>query len=208
MPRKPIGDRAMTAAERQRRHRAKDVTNRSRNRSAGQLSRRALDVTKAEPVTKPAEPSAELIEARKKIDQLRSENSVLRLLLAQHEGRQAETAAKQAAARKAKKAAADAAAAEGYANDNREALLEKLVQANKQSTASKTRIKNLEAAIEHWRRVVQSKPRMSRQLYRRVRGYLHPDRAHNDEDQRRKLEKCFQEFCAIEFTFPPKEETE
>jgi hypothetical protein len=32
--------------------------------------------------------------------------------------------------------------------------------------------------------------------------FLHPNRAH-DEAKRKRREKCFQEFGAIQFTFPP-----
>jgi len=58
MGRRPIGDRAMTAKERKQRQRHKQ------------------NVT--EPVTKSAEPSAELIEARKEIERLRNQIAALK----------------------------------------------------------------------------------------------------------------------------------
>jgi hypothetical protein len=39
------------------------------------------------------------------------------------------------------------------------------------------------------------------ELHRQVLGFLHPDRAHGDEALRKKLEKCFQEFSKVKFTF-------
>lgn len=174
MGRKPLGKHAMTAAERKRRQRAKDVT---------------------KPVTK-SEPPPELIEEverlRREVERLRSVNDALRQLYQEKQ------------ARRAKVAAADRVAAETYANDDRVTLLERLLKAEKQLAANRTRIKNLEEKV-YWLRD-HSPPRMSKQLYRQVLGLLHPDRAHGDEAMRQKLERCFKEFGAIKFTFPPKDE--
>jgi hypothetical protein len=184
MPRKPMGDHAMTAAERKRRQRDKAVTKPVTK----------TDVT--EPVTKPEiDPAvlSELVEARKEVEKLRGENAVIRML---YEDKQAKTAT-----RKAKAAAADRAVAEGYANEDHEALLEKLVQADKQLAANKTRIRNLTAKVgylsDHF------PPTMSKRLHRQVLGWLHPDRAHGDDVQRLDLEKCFRDFGAIKFRFSP-----
>ena len=106
-----------------------------------------------------------------------------------------------AGAREAMIAAARAARA---ASVQQEAALdmsrEKLDRAEELLKARNTEISNLEATIR--RLEEQSPPRMSRSLHRRVLGLLHPDRAHDDEELRRKLEKCFQDFSAIKFTFP------
>jgi hypothetical protein len=139
--------------------------------------------------------SPELIEARAEIERLRNVNAA-QWVYYEHE--QAKRVA-----RKAKAAAADAAAAEKYADEDRAAVVERLVKADKQLAANKTRIKILEAANDRFRRMLTSPTRMSKQPRRLVRSYLHPDRAHKDEDQRWKLERCFQEFSAIKFEFLP-----
>jgi hypothetical protein len=47
------------------------------------------------------------------------------------------------------------------------------------------------------------RPRMTRKLHKQIRSLLHPDRAPNDEQMRRKLESAFQDFNAVEFEFHP-----
>jgi hypothetical protein len=188
---------ALSNSERQARHRDKRDAEIEALRNAPDnpelvAARKEIDALR-NTAKAPSTDSPELIAARKEIERLRSDNAALWAL---HTTRQAKTAA-----RKAKTAAADATAAEKYADDDRATLLEKIVQADKQLATGKTRIKNLELKVS-W---LQERfpPRMSRQLYRQVLGFLHPDRAHNDEEQRLKLEKVFQEFSVIKFTFPP-----
>lgn len=128
MPRHPIGDRAMTAAERQRRRRER---------------LHAKPVTKT--VTQP-EP-AELVEARAEIVALKAELTLkpgpAPLPRTAEEWLAAKAAA--TAERKAKRAANKALAAEIYADYDEPTLQEKLLNAEKQSAAKSTRIKTLMA---------------------------------------------------------------
>jgi hypothetical protein len=104
---------------------------------------------------------------------------------------------------KAKRAAARAAASETPAEDEA-TLQEKLHHAEKLLAVNKTRIKNLVAEVRFlsaW-----APPRISRRLHRQVLGFLHPDRAHKDDAMRKRLERCFQQFSVIKFTFPPDDE--
>jgi len=191
---------ALSNAERQARSRAKRDAEIERLReAAGKAAPVSQELAEArteierlrKAAVAPSSDGPELSEARKEIERLRSENAVYRVLL---QAKQAKTAA-----RKAKTAAADEAAAEQYADDDRATLLEKLVHADKQLAASKVRIKNLEAKVRYF--TDRSPPRMSKRLHRQILGWLHPDRAHGDDAQRERLEKCFQEFSAIKFTF-------
>ena len=87
-------------------------------------------------------------------------------------------------------------------------LRKKLDRAEGLLEVRNTEIANLEATVRHLEATAlrhlaeQSPPKMSRSLHRRVLGLLHPDRAPDDEELRRKLEECFQDFSAIKFTFP------
>lgn len=140
----------------------------------------------------PPSDSPALSEALKEIERLRSEVAVFKQL---YERKQTDMAA-----RKAKMAAADAAKAEMYADDDRAALIEKLVQADKQLMANKTRIKNVVRRLNY---LAATKPPMTKRLYRQVLASLHPDRAGKDEELRQTMTKYFQEFSAVKFTFPP-----
>jgi hypothetical protein len=188
----------LSNSERQARHRDKRDAEIEALHNA--LTKACKEIEHLRAVDVPPSDSAALSEARKETERLRRENVAQRAYYEEMLARRA--------ARKAKTAAADQAAAEKYADDDRVTLLEKLVQADKQLAASKSRIKNLDAEIVWFRRErqkIMTPSRMSRQLHRQVLGWLHPDRAHNDEEQRRKLNKVFQEFSAIEFTFPNRE---
>ena len=188
----------LSNSERQARHRDKRDAEIEALRNA--LIKACKEIEQLRAVDVPPSGAAALSEARKETERLRRENVAQR---AYYEGVLASRAA-----RKAKTAAADQAAAEKYADDDRVTLLEKLVQADKQLAASKSRIKNLDAEIVWFRRErqrIMTPSRMSRRLHRQVLGWLHPDRAHNDEEERRKLTKVFQEFSVIEFTFPNRE---
>jgi hypothetical protein len=103
----------------------------------------------------------------------------------------------------AKREAAKAAAANMTPEEER-TVLEKLAQAEKLLQARNTQIGNLKRRLSYY--TDTKPPRMSKRLHRQVLGWLHPDRAHNDEAMRRKLEKCFQQFSTIEFKFPPEDQ--
>ena len=69
-----------------------------------------------------------------------------------------------------------------------------------------TRIKNLTLTVHLLVQERNAKPpKLSKRLHRQVLGLLHPDRAPDDEALRKKLERCFQEFSVIKFTFPADE---
>jgi hypothetical protein len=48
---------------------------------------------------------------------------------------------------------------------------------------------------------------MTRKLHREIRGFLHPDRAPDDAALRKRLERCFQSFGAVKFTFGERDDT-
>jgi hypothetical protein len=105
-------------------------------------------------------------------------------------------------ARKAMLATARAArAASTQQEETLEALCEKLHRAEELLEARDTEIATLKAKVRHLDER-SPPPKMSRSLHRQVLSLLHPDRVHDDEELRRKLEKCFQAFSAIKFTFP------
>jgi hypothetical protein len=188
----------LSNSERQARHRDKRDAEIEALRNA--LIKACKEIDQLRAVDVPPSDNAALSEARKETERLRRENVTQRAHYEEMLARRA--------ARKAKTAAADQAAAETYADDDRETLLEKLVQADKKLAASKSRIKTLDAEIVWFRRErqrIMTPSRMSRQLHRQVLGLLHPDRAPNDGEERRKLTKVFQEFSVIEFTFPNRE---
>jgi hypothetical protein len=87
-----------------------------------------------------------------------------------------------------------------------EALRERLHRAEELLQARNTEIANLKAKVRYFEQQ-SPRPRMTRSLHRQVLSLLHPDRAHQDEALRKKLEKCFQEFSAVTFTFPPSQDT-
>jgi len=106
-------------------------------------------------------------------------------------------------ARKAMLAAAQAArAAFTQQEETLERLREKLHRAEELLQARNTEIANLKAKVRYLEEQPPP-PMMTRSLHRQVLSLLHPDRAHRDEALRKKLEKCFQEFSAVTFTFPP-----
>jgi hypothetical protein len=174
---------ALTNAEKQARWRAKRDAEIERLRNAAS----AAPSSNSTP---------ELIAARKEIERLRS-------MIATQEKYYEERLAAQTV-RKAKKAAADAAKAEGYVGDDAATLRAKLVQADEKLAAQKTRISKLEKRLEYL--VHNRPPHMTKKLHRQVLAWLHPDRAHDDEEARKRLEKCFQEFSNIKFPFPPDDE--
>jgi hypothetical protein len=187
----------LSNSERQARHRDKRDAEIEAIRNALIEARKEIAQLRADA---PPSDNAALSEARKQTERLRRENVTQRAYYEEMLARRA--------ARKAKTAAADQTAAEKYADDDRVTLLDKLVQADKHLAASKSRIKNLDANIVWFRKErhrIMTPSRMSRQLHRQVLGWLHPDRAHNDGEQRGKLTKVFQEFSEIEFTFPNRE---
>jgi hypothetical protein len=85
-----------------------------------------------------------------------------------------------------------------------EALRDQLHRAEELLQDRNTEIANLKAKVRYFE---QQSPRMTRSLHRQVLGLLHPDRAHRDEALRKKLEKCFQEFSAVTFTFVRSQDT-
>jgi hypothetical protein len=190
---------ALSNAEKQARWRAKRAAEvEALRKAAGQQQPHAKAT---------AAPSAELAEARREIERLRSENAALKTqaqdarqqgfqdaMTAFHGARAAQEA--EAEARKGKRAAAHEAAKKAAANlsaDAEKTLIEKLEHAERLLKARTTEVKNLKQKL-HW-----TPPPMTKRLHRQVLGLLHPDRAHNDEAMRKRLERCFQEFSAIEF---------
>jgi hypothetical protein len=190
----------MSDAERQARHRAKRKAEFERLR----------ELAGANETVTLRSADHELIEARAEIDRLRKELIAARKppplpetaeeMLAQQKVFREEQKAKRAA----KRAADKALAAELYADDDKPTLQEKLKRAEHLLAARNILIKNLQMKVRCFEN--SSPPRMSKRLHRQVLGWLHPDRAHGDDGQRKILERCFQDFSSIKFTFPPDDE--
>lgn len=91
----------------------------------------------------------------------------------------------------------------GMTPEEERTVLERLEQAEKRLKARATEVKRLRAEVRYL--ADKAPPRMSNRLRRQILGWLHPDRAAGDQAQQKQLEKCFQEFDAIEFALPPDE---
>ena len=105
-------------------------------------------------------------------------------------------------ARKIKRAAAKAAAVEKYAAEDEPTLQERLYATERQLAAEKTRTRNLTSKLRALQADLSQKPpRMSKRLHKQVLALLHPDRVISSDPLNKKLERCFQEFSAVNFTF-------
>jgi hypothetical protein len=89
-----------------------------------------------------------------------------------------------------------------------ESLSAKLESTEQQLQGARTQVKNFKLHNAHLNRLLESKlPLMTRKLHREIRGFLHPDRAPGDAAQRKRLERCFQGFSAVKFTFDERDDT-
>jgi chromosome segregation ATPase len=89
-----------------------------------------------------------------------------------------------------------------------ESLSAKLESAERQLQGARSQVKNFKLHNAHLNRLLESKPPlMTRKLHREIRGFLHPDRAPDDAAQRKRLERCFQRFSAVKFTFDERDDT-
>ena len=89
-----------------------------------------------------------------------------------------------------------------------ESLSTKLENAEQQLKETRTQVKNFKLHNAHLNRLLESKPPlMTRKLHREIRGFLHPDRAPDDAALRKRLERCFQSFGAVKFTFDERDDT-
>jgi DNA repair exonuclease SbcCD ATPase subunit len=102
---------------------------------------------------------------------------------------------------KARRAAAKALAAEKYADMDEKTLQERLESIERQLAAARTEIKNLKAKVRYLSQ--KSPPLMTKKLHRQVLSLLHPDRVPSSDPMHRKYERCFQDFSAVAFSFPP-----
>lgn len=184
MGRPPIGTHALSAAEKQRRYR-------ERLRAS----------------TPPKPERADAAE----IQRLRTENDALKAeLRARGVGNasppplprtaEAFAEAKLAATQERKATRERQKRAEAAMPDaDRATLQEEVDNLRRLRAADRTQIRNLKARLSAVVRATP--PRMTKKLYRTVLGFLHPDRAHTDDEMRANLESCFQSFSAIEIMF-------
>ena len=109
-------------------------------------------------------------------------------------------------AKKAKRAAGATRAAENYAGVDEATLQERLQRAELLHKADQTRIRNLTGKVRVLQAMLNEKPtQMPKRLHQQVLNFLHPDRAGSDEVMHKRLQRCFQEFSAIKFKFPPED---
>jgi hypothetical protein len=191
MGRPPIGKHAMSAAERQRRHRAQ--------------------FRDTKPVTKPTAPQPD--ERDREIAALKARVAELerQLALAQMAtGKVPKTVAEmmaikriadevKAAERAAAKAARQAKAPPVDADETLETLTAKLRQRDQQLKSAKTRIRHLidESVALRGRKTIA----VSKELLRTMRAKMHPDTV-TDPKERNRLTRLSQEFNSFKFVTP------
>lgn len=179
-----------------------------------QEAKRTEPVTKPT-VTKPAEPDtkpaaqhsadAEIAKLAARIRELEDKLALARIgtgkipenvaELVAHRRVWDEVRKAEAAARKAEKP--KAAVAEG---ETLETLTEKLAQRDQQLKAAQTRVRNLKSELQssYERKTI----RMSKPLFRQIHKALHPDQAHSDPKEYRRLTGLAQEFNNFKIVYP------
>jgi hypothetical protein len=195
MGRPPIGKKAMTTAERQRRHWER-VLGASKPAPKSAADAMEFDALKRD-----------LAQAKAKISELEKQLALARMARGKTPESVEEMVAMRRVAdevRSAERAAArarrHAEAAPPEPGETMESLAEKLRSKDRQLKAAQTRIRNLQ--VERIALAQRKTIPMSPDLVRTLRAAIHPDRAPTDPKKRARLEEYSKEFNNYKFVSP------